>query len=163
MTTIPAIPRPRTPSESAGGSLPRGVSVLAVTARPGQESADLGGVLYAFRRAGASLSLLTLTRGEAAGHNSGTTRLEAIRPWETQLAASILGISGIGVGNYRDGELHEYPAAELAERIRRSVLDRSADLLLFSARGRARHADPAVPRPAVAAATEAGVPAVAST
>lgn len=32
--------------------------VLAVTARPGQKSADLGGVLYAFRRTGASLTLL---------------------------------------------------------------------------------------------------------
>jgi N-acetylglucosamine malate deacetylase 2 len=163
MTTTPAIPRPRTPSGSADGSLPRAVSVLAVTARPGQESADLGGVLYAFRRAGASLSLLTLTRGEAAGHNSGTTRLEAIRPWETQLAASILGISGIGVGNYRDGELHEYPAAELAERIRRAILDRSADLLLVVAPEAGDRADTAVARAAVAAATEAGVPAVAST
>src|ERR1700727_1768894 len=101
--TSEATTRPEVARAFTLDSLPRAVSVLAVTARPGQESADLGGVLYAFRRAGASLSLLTLTRGEAAGHNSGTTRLEAIRPWETQLAASILGISGIGVGNYRDG------------------------------------------------------------
>src|SRR6201986_3142097 len=89
-------------------SLPSAVRVLAVTARPGQESEDLGGLLYAFRRAGAGLSLLSLTRGEAAGQNSGSGRLEAVRPWETQLAASILGIRGIGVANYRDGELHEY-------------------------------------------------------
>jgi N-acetylglucosamine malate deacetylase 2 len=163
MMTTPAIPRPRTPSESIGGSLPRAVSVLAVTARPGQESADLGGVLYAFRRAGASLSLLSLTRGEAAGQNSGTTRLEAIRPWETQLAASILGIGGIGVANYRDGELHEYPSAELAERIGRAILDRAADLLLVVAPEAGDRADAAVARAAEAAAAAAGVPAVAST
>ena len=41
--------------------------MLAVTARPGQESADLGGLLYVFRRSGASLSLLCLTLGEAGG------------------------------------------------------------------------------------------------
>ena len=41
--------------------LPGAGRVLAVTARPGQESADLGGLLFAFRRAGASLSLLCLT------------------------------------------------------------------------------------------------------
>ena len=80
MTTTPTIPRPRTPSESLDDSPPRAASVLAVTARPGQESADLGGLLYAFRRAGASLSLLSLTRGEAAGQNSGSARLEAVRP-----------------------------------------------------------------------------------
>jgi hypothetical protein len=37
--------------------IPAGERVLAVMARPGQESADLGGVLYAFRRMGASLAL----------------------------------------------------------------------------------------------------------
>jgi N-acetylglucosamine malate deacetylase 2 len=163
MTTTPAIPRPRTPSESASGSLPRAVSVLAVTARPGQESADLGGVLYAFRRAGASLSLLALTRGEAAGQNSGTARLEAVRPWETQLAASILGLGGVAVANYRDGELHEYPTAELAERIGRAIHDRDADLLLVVAPEAGDRADAVIARAAEAAAAAAGIPAVAST
>jgi N-acetylglucosamine malate deacetylase 2 len=163
MTTTPAIPRPRTPSESAAGSVPRAVSVLAVTARPGQESADLGGVLYAFRRSGASLSLLSLTRGEAAGQNSGAARLEAIRPWETQLAASVLGIGGVAVANYRDGELHDYPTAELAGRIGRAIHDRDADLLLVVAPEAGDRADAAVARAAEAAAAAAGIPAVAST
>src|SRR5580698_4170940 len=70
MTTTPAIPRPRTPSEARHNSPPRAASVLAVTARPGQESADLGGLLYAFRRSGASLSLLSLTRGGAPVGNA---------------------------------------------------------------------------------------------
>src|SRR6202012_1931191 len=47
------------------GALPAATSILAVTARPGQEAADLGGLLQAFRQAGANLSLLCLTRGEA--------------------------------------------------------------------------------------------------
>ena len=163
MTTTPAIPRPRTPSEARHHSPPRAASVLAVTARPGQESADLGGLLYAFRRSGASLSLLCLTRGEAAEHNSGTVLLEAVRPWETQLAASILGIRRIGVANYRDGELHDYPTAELAEQIGRSIHERSADMLLVVAPEAGDRADAAVARAAQAAAVAAGVSVVAST
>jgi hypothetical protein len=58
------------PEAPAGAPLPLAGNVLAVTARPGQESADLGGLLYAFRRTGASLALLCLTRGEASPLNS---------------------------------------------------------------------------------------------
>src|ERR1700761_2747668 len=92
-------------------SLPSAVRVLAVTARPGQESADLGGLVYAFRRAGASLRLLCPTRGgpgraEAGARNAGAARLEAARPREVQLAAAILGIRQVTVASYRDGRLH---------------------------------------------------------
>ena len=110
--------------------LPPAGNVLAVTARPGQESADLGGLLYAFRRTGASLALLCLTRGEASPLNSTSARLEAIRPWELQLAASILGISRVTVASYPDGALCRYPTAELTDRVRRAIHQHSADLLL---------------------------------
>jgi N-acetylglucosamine malate deacetylase 2 len=163
MTTTPTIPRPRTPSESLDNSPPRAASVLAVTARPGQESADLGGLLYAFRRAGSSLSLLSLTRGEAAGQNSGSARLEAVRPWETQLAASILGIRSIAVANYRDGALQEYPTAELADRIGRAIRERSADMVLLVAPEAGDRADAAVARAAAEAAAAAGVSTIAHT
>src|ERR1700729_60363 len=136
--------------------LPSAGRVLAVTARPGQESADLGGLLYASRRSGASLSLLCLTRGEAAGQNSGSVLLEAARPWETQLAASILGIRRLAVANYRDGELHDYPTAELAEQIGRSIRERSADMLVVVAPEAGDRADAAVARAAQAAAAAAG-------
>src|SRR5258708_22339991 len=49
-----------------GAPLPMAGRVLAVTASPGQESTELGGVLHAFRRAGAHLALLCMTRGEAS-------------------------------------------------------------------------------------------------
>src|SRR6202050_1526764 len=163
MTTTPTIPRPRTPSASRDNRPPRAASVLAVTARPGQESADLGGLLYAFRRAGSSLSLLCLTRGEAAGQNSGSALLEAVRPWETQLAASILGIRRIEVANYRDGQLHEYPTADLAEQIGRSIREHPADMLLVVAPEAGDRADTAVALAAQAAAAAAGVSVVAST
>ena len=90
--TIEATTHPETARAFTPDSLPSAVRVLAVTARPGQESADLGGPLYAFRRSGASLSLLCLTLGETSAPSSGFTRREAARPWEVQMAASILGI-----------------------------------------------------------------------
>lgn len=163
MTTTPTIPRPRTRRASRDDTLPRAASVLAVTARPGQESADLGGLLYAYRRAGANLSLLCLTRGEAAGHNSGSARLEAVRPWEVQLAASVLGIGGVGVANYRDGKLDEYATAELSERIGRAIRERSADMLLVIAPEIGDCADAAVAVAAIAAAAAAALPVIGST
>ena len=148
---------------TAGGALPAATAVLAVTARPGQESAELGGLLLAFRRAGASLSLLCLTRGEAGASSSGAARLEAVRPWEVQLAASILGIREVGVANYRDGELHRYRAADLAERIGRAVRQHAPDIVLVVAPEAGDSADVAVARAATAAAARAGVPVVART
>ena len=100
MTSTSAAASLMVPEAPADAPLPPAGNVLAVTARPGQESADLGGLLYAFRRTGASLALLCLTRGEASPLNSTSARLEAIRPWELQLAASILGISRATVASY---------------------------------------------------------------
>src|SRR6201992_274305 len=111
-------------------SLPSAVRVLAVTARPGQESADLGGLLYAFRRCGASLSLLCLTRGAAAAGNSGAAPREAARPGEVQMAASILGVGQVTVPNYRDGRLHHYHSSELVGRILQAISEYAADLVL---------------------------------
>jgi N-acetylglucosamine malate deacetylase 2 len=150
------------PACPADGPLPRAGNVLVVTARPGPESADLGGLLYAFRRAGASLGLLCLTRGEASPLNATCARLEAVRPWELQLAASVLGISWVAVASYPDGGLCGQPAAELAGRVRRAIRQQAADLLLVP--------DPvgdpddtAVCAAACAAARQAGVPVAAGT
>jgi LmbE family N-acetylglucosaminyl deacetylase len=150
------------------GWLPRAHSVLVVLARPGQESADLGGLLYAFRRAGTGLALLCLTRGEASPLNSTrAARLEAVRPWELQLAAGILGISQVTVASYPDGGLGWRPEAELSAKIGRAVRQYSADLLLIidPATGDRDEAadDIAVAAAACAAARRAGLPVLAHT
>jgi N-acetylglucosamine malate deacetylase 2 len=144
-------------------SLPSAVRVLAVTARPGQESADLGGLLFAFRRSGADLSLLCLTRGEASEHNAGNARLEASRPWEVQVAASILGIRRVAVADYRDGNLHHYRTPDLAERIQQEISEYAADLVLVVAPETGDIADAAVARAATAAALRAGIAIAART
>jgi N-acetylglucosamine malate deacetylase 2 len=157
------VPDPSIARAFIDDSLPSAVRVLAVTARPGQESADLGGLLYAFRRSGASLSLLCLTRGEAAAGNSGAARLEAARPWEVQAAASILGVGQVTVADYRDARLHHYHSSELIGRIRQAISEYGADLVLVVAPETGDIGDAAVARAATAAALQAGVPVAAHT
>ncbi len=161
--TIQAATHPDIARAFTLGSLPSAVRVLAVTARPGQESADLGGLLYVFRRSGASLSLLCLTLGETAAQSSGFTRLEAERPWEIQMAASILGIREVSVASYRDGRLHRSPTSELAGRIQHAISKYSAEMVLVVAPETGDIGDAAVARAATAAALQAGVPLAART
>jgi N-acetylglucosamine malate deacetylase 2 len=160
MTSVSATASLPTP---AGCPLPPAGTVLAVTARPGQESADLGGLLFAFRRVGAALALLCLTRGDSSPLNSTCGRLEAVRPWELQLAASVLGISSVAVASYPHGALSRYPAAELTERVRRATRRHSADLLLVIDPEMGDLDDAAVAAAASAAARQASVPVVART
>ena len=164
MISVPATASLTMPVAAAGGPLAPVGNVLAVTARPGQESADLGGVLYAFRRGGGCLSLLCLTRGEASPLNSaGSARLEAVRPWEVRLAASVLGISSVAVASYPDGQLRCYPGAELTERVRRAIRQHCADLLVVLDPQAGDPDDAAVAIAACTAARQEDIPVVACT
>jgi LmbE family N-acetylglucosaminyl deacetylase len=87
----------------------------------------------------------------------------AVRPWELQLAAGILGISQVTVASYPDGGLGWRPERELSERIGRTAGQHSADLLLIidpAAGDREEEAadDAAVAAAACAAARRAGLP-----
>jgi LmbE family N-acetylglucosaminyl deacetylase len=161
--TVEANPHPSVARALIPGQLPSAVRVLAVTARPGQESADLGGLLYAFRRSGASLSLLCLTRGSAVGQGPRNERVEAARPWEVQMAATILGVREVTVADYRDARLHRYRVADLAGRIQQAAEEYSADLVLIVAPEAGNLGDAAVARAATAAALEIGVPVAGRT
>jgi LmbE family N-acetylglucosaminyl deacetylase len=163
MTTASAAVPLMAPATPPGLPLPEAGHVLAVTARPGQESADLGGLLYAFRRAGASLGLLCLTRGEASPLNATSARLEAVRPWELQLAAGVLGICSVIVASYPDGALSRQPMADLTERVLRAAREQSADLLLVIDPAAGGRDDTAVAAATYAAAARAGLPVVACT
>lgn len=163
MTTTSALASRITPVCPADGPLPRAGHVLVVTARPGPESSDLGGLLYAFRRTGASLALLCLTRGEASPLNSTCALLPDIRPWELQLAAIVLGISSVTVSSYPDGRLRQYPMAELTERVRRTIREHPPDLLLVIDPAEGDSDGTVVAAATCAAARQAGLPAVART
>ena len=150
--------RSRRPAAAPGGQR------LGGDGPAGQESADLGGLLYAFRCGGASLALLCLTRGEASPLNSTwCARLEAIRPWELQLAANVLGICEVTVASYPDGALRSHPVADLTQSVRHAVRRCSADLLLVIDPEAGDPDDAAAALAACAAARQAGVPVVART
>jgi N-acetylglucosamine malate deacetylase 2 len=162
MTAATAADSLMMPPAPAARQLPPAGNVLVVTARPGQESADLGGLLYAFRRSGTSLALLCLTRGEASPLNSSwCARLEAVRPWELQLAANVLGISEVTVASCPDGGLRSHPVADLSQLVRHAIRRYCADLLLVIAPESGNPDDIAVARATCAAARQAGVPVVA--
>ena len=164
MTSTSAADPLTPPLAPAGGQLPWAGNVLVVTARPGQESSELGGLLYAFRHAGACLALLCLTRGEASPLNSTwCRRLEAVRPWELQLAANVLGISDVTVSSYPDGGLRSHPIADLTQLVRHAIRRYSADLLVVIAAEAGDPDDIAATLAACAAARQAGVPVVART
>jgi N-acetylglucosamine malate deacetylase 2 len=145
---------PAAPEPLARGPLPRAEKVLAVIARPGQESADLGALLYAFRRGGASLALLCVTRGEASPLNSTNERLETRRPWELLVAGAVIGISSFTVADYPDGRLTGSLLAELTELVQREIRWHAPDLLLI--------VDPAADRPDDAAAGDGSDEAAAA-
>ena len=144
--------------------LPSAGMVLAVIARPGQESAELGALLYGFRRQGASVALLCLTRGEASPQNATCQRLETIRPYELQVAAGLLGVSSVSVSDYPDGGLRLSPVTELTERVRRAIREYRPDLLLVVDPTAAGDPDDArVAKAACLAAEACGLPVVART
>lgn len=153
--------RPMT--ELSSSPLPRAERVLAVVARPGQESASLGGLLYALRRSGASVSLLSLTRGEASELNSTPQPLAAVRPWELQLAAFLLGVWPVAVSDYPDGRLSGCELTALTERVHRAIRLQSPDLLLVVDPAGADADSAMAAMAACAAADQAGLPVMART
>jgi len=159
---IPPLPR-QAWLHRAEHRLPRAERVLAVTARPGPESADLGALLYTFGRSGAWVSLLSLTRGEASELNSTIEPLHAVRPWELQVAASLLGISSVAVADYPDGELSSCNVSGLAERVGRAIADQSADVILVTDPAESGLDDAVVAMAAGAAAQKARLPVLART
>jgi LmbE family N-acetylglucosaminyl deacetylase len=166
MTTTSAAVSLRPPALPAPVSepLPRAERVLGVISRPGQESADLGALLYAFGRRGASLALLCLTRGEASSLNSTCEPLETVRPWELQVAAGLLGITSVRVSDYPDGGLRLAPVPALTERVRSMIREHMPDLLLVvdpAASG--DHDDARVAQAACLAAGPAGLPVAGRT
>jgi LmbE family N-acetylglucosaminyl deacetylase len=152
------------PEAPAGEPLPPTRRLVAVTARPGQESADLGALLYAFSRRGACVALLCLTRGEASPLNTTYEPLEAVRPWELQIAAGLLGISSVRVSDYPDGGLRLAPVPALTARVRSMIREHAPDLLLVVDPAASGDADDArVAQATCLAAQSAGLPVAART
>ncbi len=154
----------RASGEVPGRVLPWSRNVLAVIARPGRESADLGALLYAFRRRGARLALLSLTRGEASPLNSD---LRAAGDHPALRAASRGRASGHLVGH--GGRLpRRRPSPRSGARahreVRRAIRSHAPDLLLVVDPATAGDPDDAwAAKAACLAAAPAGLPVLART
>jgi LmbE family N-acetylglucosaminyl deacetylase len=156
---------PAVQSASAPDRFPqlRDMRVLAVTARPGQESAELGGLLSAFRRSGCSIGLLCLTRGEASQLNSTRERLETIRPWELQVACDIVGVTSVMLSDFPNGALNRSPMSALIERVERAIRRHGPDLLLVTDPVDGSPDDARLAQATCLAARRAGLPVAART
>jgi LmbE family N-acetylglucosaminyl deacetylase len=76
------------PMPCTRGPLPLAENVLAVVARPGQESVDLGGLLYSCSRAGTRLALLCMPEPRSGWLADPRPRAAAARAAQRSAAAA---------------------------------------------------------------------------
>ncbi len=146
------------------GTLPDWTSVLAVVAHPDDESFGLGALLDGFVQAGAKVSVLCLTQGEASTLGASTD-LNQVRAEELRKAAAELGVGSAVLCDYRDGHLAEAVPGILAGEVLRELDARPADgLVVFDPSGITGHPDHiAATRAAIDAAEQRHLPVVAWT
>jgi N-acetylglucosamine malate deacetylase 2 len=94
-------------------TLPPWKRLLVVIAHPDDESFGLGAVLSNFVDAGAQVSVLCLTRGEASTLREVPGDLAAIRGDELAAAAHELGIDDVVIGDFPDGGLADVDPSKL--------------------------------------------------
>jgi len=123
------------PRRAVGARLPDARHVLAVVAHPGEESCYLGAVLSRLRREGARISVLSLTRGEAAPCEGPPVRPGVVRPFELQMAGFVLAMTHVTIADLPDGMLGTLPMRRVTELIRLEAAQIGADLLLTVDRG----------------------------
>ena len=129
--------------EQAGlDALPEWESVVVVVAHPDDESFGLGAVIDRFVSAGAAVSVLCFTHGEASTLHGVDGDLAAVRADELGAAARILGIGAVRLLDYPDGGLDRTAADVLADDVDAMVVANGADgLLVFDAAGVTGHPD----------------------
>jgi LmbE family N-acetylglucosaminyl deacetylase len=130
------------PSRATDRQLPPWRSVLVVVAHPDDESFGLGAVICAFIEAGARVSVLCFTQGEASTLCDVTGDLAEVRAGELTAAAHVLGMTSVQLLTYADGGLNQVDATELADHVRSVGHDLSVDgLLVFDTTGITGHPD----------------------
>lgn len=141
-------------------ALPAADSVLAVVARPGDEACYLGAILEIFHRNGVEMGVLALTRGESSPYNDSLYRLDLIRPFELDAAASVLRVAHRMVVDYPETDLCRLPTEQLAEHVIRMIKEWRIDLIITVD---GRFVNRAAAAAACRAAHERDVPALAWT
>lgn len=138
-----------------GAALPPWRRVLAVVAHPDDESFGLGGLLDAFRRAGAEAAVLCFTRGEASTLHGVPGNLQRLRAAELRLAASLLGVAHVELRDHPDGRLSGVSPDVLAGEVADVARSIGPDgLLVFDTTGVTGHPDHVAATTAALAAAE---------
>jgi N-acetylglucosamine malate deacetylase 2 len=131
-------PRPEPTSRAP----PAWSSVLAVVARPDDESFGLGAILDAFNRAASRTAVLCLTHGEASPVHGVAGNLVELRGQEFAAAAEMLGVSDLTLRDYPDRGLNQVRRSRLVgEVIDAAGAARAAGLLVFDPSGVTGHHD----------------------
>jgi len=123
-------------------ALPDWRSVVVVVAHPDDESFGLGAVIDRFVSAGASVSVLCFTHGEASTLHGVDGDLATLRAGELAAAARVLGIGLVRLLDYPDGGLDLTAADVLADAVVAMIDESDArGLLVFDAAGVTGHPD----------------------
>lgn len=137
--------------------------VLAVCAHPDDESFGLGAIISTLVDQGASVDLISLTRGEASTLGISAADLAEIRCSELTAAAEELGIGSVHQFDHPDGQLPTVDLADLAAGIARLAADHDL-LLVYDTGGITGHPDHIhATAAAIAAAERLDLPVVAWT
>jgi LmbE family N-acetylglucosaminyl deacetylase len=115
-------------------------SLLAVCAHPDDESFGLGAVISTLVDRGATVDLVSLTRGEASTLGASAVDLADARGHELMAAAAELGIGEVHLFDHPDGHLSTVALADLAADIQPLAAGRDL-LLVFDEGGITGHPD----------------------
>lgn len=133
---------PSTIRPGGATALPPWGSVLVVVAHPDDESFGLGAVIDRFVGAGATVTVLCFTQGEASTLHGVEGDLRDVRAHELRAAADVLGIGRVELLGFPDGALADSPVEVLAGHVSRLATEVGADgLLVFDAAGVTGHPD----------------------
>lgn len=154
----------RTASRGPGSPLPDWSSVLAVVAHPDDESFGLGAVLDGFRRTGAALAVLCLTRGEGSTIHGVAGDLTTLRAAELREAARVLGADTAILREHPDGSLGGRVDDLARDVVETATQVGASGLLVFDPSGVTGHPDhAAATAAALRAAEELDLPVLAWT
>ena len=126
--------------------MPAAARILLIFAHPDDESFIAAGLARRYADRGATVSLVTATRGDAGrvGEPPLCRRedLAALREQELRAAAGVLGISEVHLLDYRDKHLAEAPAADIRGALVQRVRSfRPHVVVTFDPNGMNGHAD----------------------
>lgn len=122
------------------------MKIIFVFAHPDDESFSSGGTITQLVQKGATVKLITATRGEAGelGDPPLCTKEElgAVREKELQKAAKILGVSHIYFLDFVDGTLHTLPQGKTRKKILEIFEQEKPDIVItFNKEGGSKHPD----------------------